>query len=135
MKKMFTLIAGLLITATIFAADPRPMVTISSSKNYKVVVDGRSYFGSNAQIRIANLAPGTHSIRVYEMKRGIFDRSEKLISSTTFRMNRKDVRISIDPFGRVIVAKMKGKGKKIRKQDHRYDNDRRFDSGQDHPRF
>lgn len=135
MKKMFTLIAGLLVTATIFAAVPRPVVTINSSKNFKVVIDGRSYFGSNAQIKIGNLAPGTHSIRVYEMKRGLFDRGEKLVSSTTFRMNRKDVRISIDHFGRVTVAKTKGKGNRVRMQDRRHEDYRKFDTRKDQPRF
>ena len=130
---MFTLIAGLLLTAAVFAADRRPTVTINSEKNFKVVIDGRSYFGSDANIRISNLAPGTHSIRVYEMKRGLFDRGEKLISSTSFKMGNKDVRIRIDHFGRITVAKITKqknrygkKGKDIRMNDYRIEREPRF---------
>jgi hypothetical protein len=106
---MFTLLAGLLLSVAVFAAHKRPVVTIKSEKNYKVVIDGKSYFGNAAGIRISSLAAGTHSIRVYEMKRGLFDRGERLVSSTTFRMGKKDVRIRIDHFGRVTVVKQKGR--------------------------
>ncbi len=131
MKRIFTLIAGLFLTVAAFAADRRPMVTINSEKNFKVVIDGRSYFGSDAAIRISNLSQGTHSIRVYEMKRNLFDRREKLVSSTTFKMGKKDVRIFIDHSGRVTVAKTKGRYSKngkseVRINDFRIEKEPRF---------
>lgn len=128
---MFTLIAGLLLTAAVFAADHRPVVTINSEKNFRVVIDGKSYFGTASAIKIANLSAGTHSIRVYEMKRGLFDRGEKLVSSTTFKMGRKDMKIRIDNFGRVTVIKQKARNSKKAKQpvriyDHRIKKQPRF---------
>lgn len=134
MKKIFTLIAGLLLTVAVFAADRRPMVTISSEKNYKVVIDGRSYFGSDAAIRISNLSQGTHSIKVYQMKRSFFERNEKLISSTTFKMGKRDVKINIDRVGRVSVTKEKGRydnngrgnGRDRRSDDYRMKQEPRF---------
>ncbi len=112
MKKIFTLIAGLFITAAVFAAAPRPTVTVTSNKNFRIVIDGRSYFGSNASIKLANLGTGQHTIKVYEMRTGMFSRTEKLVSSSSFSLGRNDVQIKVDNFGRIAVIKAKGKGKK-----------------------
>jgi hypothetical protein len=46
MKKIFTLLTGILITLVTFAAD-RPTVTLRSTRNYEIVIDGKSYFSQN----------------------------------------------------------------------------------------
>jgi hypothetical protein len=131
MKKIFTLLAGLFFSAAIFAADHRPMVTISSSRNYKIVVDGRSYFSSSATIRLGNLQGGMHMIRVYEMQRGGFVKQERLISTSSFRLGRKDVDIMVDRFGRVTVFGSYGRNGGF---DDRHDRDwdNRYDDRNDH---
>lgn len=107
MKKIFTLFAGILFAAAVMAADRGPSVIISSSKNYKILIDGRSYFGSSATIRIANLSAGIHSIKIYEMKNSFFSKGEKLVSSSTFKVRKRDVAINVDQFGRIVVQKNK----------------------------
>lgn len=111
MKKIFTLFTGLLLAAVVMAADHRPVVTISSSINYKVVVDGRSYFGSRAILRLNHLAPGMHNIKVYEMRRGFFGRGERLVDSKNFWLGRKNVNITIDRSGDIKVIRQNGKRK------------------------
>ncbi|HPG11758.1 MAG TPA: hypothetical protein PLU37_09525 [Chitinophagaceae bacterium] len=121
MKKIFTLLTGLFMAAAVMAADHRPVVTISSSINYKVVVDGKSYFGSSAIIRLNHLAPGMHTIRVYEMRRGFFDRRERLVDSKKFWLGRSNVNITIDRFGDIKVYRQNGNNKR--------NGNRKFDQG------
>jgi len=64
MKKMFTLLTGLFLTATLMAADRRPVVTINSNNNFKIIIDGKSYFGDNITIRLSELYGNQHSIKV-----------------------------------------------------------------------
>lgn len=107
MKKIFTLIAGMLFAATLFAADRRPVVKINSSKNYKIVIDGKAYFGNNNTISLDRFNGGRHTIKVFEMKRGYFGGREKLVSSSIFMVNRNDVVINIDWFGNISIREKK----------------------------
>lgn len=107
MKKIFTLAMGILFATALMAADRRPVVTINSSKNFKIVIDGRSYFGSDLTINLNNLHNGRHTIQVFEMKRGYFQRREKMVGSTSFFVNRNDMVISIDWAGNIIVREKK----------------------------
>ncbi len=122
MKKIFTLFAGLLVAAAVMAARPGPSVTITSSKNYRIVVDGKSYFGSRDVIRLHRLSPGLHQVKVFEMRKGLFVKGEKLVSSSTFKLGKKDVSIRVDASGRISVIKKKGHGRMGRKGQARYMN-------------
>ncbi len=121
MKKIFTLVTGLLIAAAVMAAGHKPVVSLNNSKNYKVVIDGKTYFGSDMNIRLASFHKGIHHIKVYEMRRGFFGRTERLIDSETFLLGRKDVRILIDRFGNINIREVKA-NRRIGKND-RYDRD------------
>jgi hypothetical protein len=112
MKKIFTLFAGLLMAAAVFAADRRPTVTINNDyRNYKIVIDGRTIFGDNLNIRLDN---SRHTIKVYEMRRGFFVR-ERLVDAQSFRMRDRDIKINVDRFGQIQV---------FEKRDHgRYNDD------------
>ena len=121
MKKIFTLVTGLLIAAAVMAAGHRPVVSLNNSKNYKVVIDGKTFFGSDMNIRLASFHKGMHHIKVYEMKRGFFGRTERLIDSETFLLGRRDVRIVIDRFGNINIREVKDK-RRIGKDD-RYGRD------------
>ncbi|HMU45997.1 MAG TPA: hypothetical protein PKC72_06490 [Chitinophagaceae bacterium] len=108
MKKIFTLFAGLLMAAAVMAADRGPSVTIQSNKNYKIVIDGKNYFVSSTTIHLFNLSNGMHSIRVFEMRKGLFVKGERLVSSSTFKVGRRDIAIKVDQFGRIDISKKKG---------------------------
>lgn len=131
MKKMFTLLTGLFLTVALMAADRRPVVTINSNNNFKIVIDGKSYFGDNITIRLSDLYGNHHSIKVYEMRRGYFGRTERLISRSFFQTGRKDVMIRIDRFGNISIREKKNN----RRYDRDDDWDRFDDRDRNRPRF
>ena len=125
MKKIFTLLVGTFLTLFVFAAD-RPTVTLKSTKNYEIVIDGKSYFSNNNNmINIRNLQGGKHTVQVFEVNRTLFRSSRKLVSASGFRLKNKDVAITVDRFGtlRIIESKF---GK-----DYDRDNRRDDDWGRD----
>jgi hypothetical protein len=104
MKKIFTLALGMMITAAMFAADRKPIVTVSAAKRYTVVIDGRQYRSNGNTISISNLFNGQHDIRVYKGKPGFFINASKLMASSGFQMRNNDVRINIDRFGQIQIS-------------------------------
>jgi hypothetical protein len=137
MKKFFTLALGLMLTVAMFAADRKPTVTITSTKRYAIVIDGKQYFTNGNTINISSLFNGRHDVKVYKMKRGFF-MNRKLVASSSFQLRNSDVKINIDRFGQLQVSESKfgrdwndhdyGKGND-RDRDHGYDRgnqDRRF---------
>ena len=127
MKKIFTLVAALFLTVALFAADRRPVIKLNNNNNYKVVIDGRTYFGDDINIRPDYFLRGKHTVKVYEMKRGFFGRTERLVNATTFFMDRDDDIIRIDRNGGIIVREenrnKRNYGYEKNNRD-RYDNDR-----------
>ena len=131
MKKMFTLLSGLFLSFALLAADPRPVVTLTSMNSYKVVIDGRPVFTNNSQISLRNLSRGYHSIQVFEMRRGYYQQREKLVSSSSFFLKRNDIRILINRFGDVRIKEIKGLGRFERDDDDWYERDRHDDNDRD----
>lgn len=130
MKTIFTLLLSSFFTVASFAADRRPVVTVNGSRSYEVVIDGRSYFGSNGNtISLANLRNGQHNIQVFEVYRGIFRKKSRLVSSSNFRLWDNDIYINVDRFGNVQIkeARFGRDGKYGRDND--WDNDHRNDNG------
>jgi len=137
MKKIFTLALGLMLTVAMFAADRRPTVSITATKRYAIVIDGKQYFTNGNTINISSLFNGRHDVKVYKMKRGFF-MGRKLVASSSFQLRNSDVKINIDRFGQLEVSESKfgrdwndhGYGKDSdRDRDHGYDrghHDRRF---------
>ena len=100
MKTLLTILMGFMLTITAFAADRRPTVTVNGSNNYEIVIDGRRYVNNNNNyINITNLRNGRHSIEVYEIRRGLFRKTSKLVSSSQFILRGNDVSILIDRYG------------------------------------
>lgn len=122
MKKIVTLMLSTLITMAVFA-DHRPIVTLKSARQYEIVIDGKSYFSHNGNIiNIADLSRGKHVVKVYEVdNRTIFRTTRKLVSSTVFSINKKDVSIVVDIRGNVKVTE--AKSKKYRKNGRNYNWD------------
>jgi len=132
MKKIFTLVAGVLFAAAVMAADRKPVVTLKSSNNFKIMIDGRSFFGSEATIQLSQLNGGQHTIKVFEMKKGGFmGRREKLVSSSAFRVGRNDVAIRVDRFGSISIKEKKGNSRFGDDRDWNDYNDRDHDGRDD----
>lgn len=129
MKKIFTLVAALFLTVALFATDRRPVIKLNNNNNYKVVIDGRTYFGDDINIRPDYFYRGQHTVKVYEMRRGFFGRTERLVSSTSFFMDHDDVVIRIDRFGGIVVREeRKGRWNNGYGKNHRdNDDDNRYD--------
>ena len=122
MKKIFTLLTGILITLVTFAAD-RPTVTLRSTKNYEIVIDGKSYFTHNGSaINIPHLQYGKHTVRVFEVNRYMFRTTRKLVSTSNFRLKNKDVAIVVDPRGNLRITESKF-GRDLDRNDRRDSDD------------
>jgi hypothetical protein len=129
MKKIFTLLTAILITVVTFAAD-RPTVTLRSTKNYEVVIDGKSYFTQSARVmNLSHLRSGKHTVQVFELNRYMFRTQRKLVSTSGFRLNKKDIVINVDPRGNLRISESKY-GKDF-DRDGRYDNDNDWGRGND----
>jgi len=130
MKKIFTLALGLMLTVAMFAADRKPMVTLTSSKKYQVVIDGRQYFSNGNAITISNLFNGNHDVKVFAVKPGFFMRSKQLVASSCFQVSSNDVQINIDRFGQVQITQSRpahdwNDHDRGRGNDHNYGHDQR----------
>lgn len=134
MKKMFTLFAGLFMTIILFAADRRPSVTLNNnSRQFKVVIDGRSYFGDNIRVDLSQHHGygdnRMHTIKVYEMINGFFQR-ERLVDATSFYLGKRDLIINVTRFGNVYIQEFKDRGRdRWGADDDRRDRDDRNRNG------
>jgi hypothetical protein len=128
MKKIFTLASALLLSVAMFAADRRPSVTVTSSKKYQIVIDGKSYLGSNGNaISISNIQSGFHTVKVFEVNRFFFKRNKKMVSTSSFQVRNQDVMIDVNRFGQLQITQSSfgrdydGNGWN-KKDDHRFGN-------------
>ena len=104
MKKIFTLVLGLMLTVAMFAADRRPTVTVTSAKKYEIVIDGKHYMSPGNTISISNLFNGRHDIQVYAMNRHFMMRTKSLVAASTFQLRNNDVQINIDRSGQLQIT-------------------------------
>ncbi|HET9826224.1 MAG TPA: hypothetical protein VFP87_12880 [Chitinophagaceae bacterium] len=105
MKKIFTLVLGLAITAAMFAADRRPTVTITAPKRFDIVIDGRHDMGKYGNtVSISNLFNGRHGIQVFQMRPGFFAGNRRLVASSSFQLRNSDVQINVDRFGQLQIV-------------------------------
>ena len=113
MKKFTTLGFVLLISLSVFAARYDNVLTISSNTKYKVVVviDGRQ-FSENGRddIRVDDLRPGYHNIKIYRTdRRGNSRNRHTNNSQRLFYQGNVNVRagyhvdVTVNRFGRVYV--------------------------------
>ncbi len=120
------------MTLTVMAADRQPSITITSEKNFRIIVDGRSYAGSNITISPWELYGANHIIQVYDMQKSFFgnfgfgrrdrDARARMISSSSFWVGRNDVMIHIDCFGRITVSQVPIFNQFDRDGSHQYDH-------------
>ena len=125
MKKIFTLAVAALMTTIAMAAD-RPSVILNSSRNFEVVIDGRSFITNGRTVTLDHLRQGRHSIRVYELKRGYRGNVQKrLVSRSQFNLRNRDVLIRINQFGEVMTkeSRTRVRGRNDRQRDRDFDDD------------
>jgi len=143
MKKIFTLVLGLMLTVAMFAADRRPTVTVTSARTFEIVIDGRHYMPNYGNtVSISNLFNGQHNIQVYQLRPGFLMRTKRLVASSSFQLRNSDVQINVDRFGQLQIIQSRfgrdwndrdNHGRGYGQQDGRgydqhggHDNDRRF---------
>ena len=125
MKKIFTLAVAALMTTIAMAAD-RPSVILNSSRNFEVVIDGRSFITNGRTVTLDHLRTGRHSIRVYELKRGFRGNVQKrLVSRSHFNLRNRDVLIRINQFGEVFTKESRNRfnDRNIRTRDREFGED------------
>ena len=103
------------------------MMLNNNSRQYKVVIDGRAYFGDNIRLNLDdqngygnNNGYGygsndysnrrAHTIKVYEMRNGFFQR-ERLIDAKTFYLGKRNMVINVDRFGNVTIMEFRDRGR------------------------
>ena len=111
MKKIFTLVLSSLFVVAAMAADRRPTVTVQSSKNFEIVIDGKSYSTSfGGDMTIPYLREGYHTIKVYSSmgRTFFFGRRSRMLDATSFFLRDNDLNIRIDMFGNISVRELRG---------------------------
>jgi hypothetical protein len=136
MKKFFTLALGLMLTVAMFAADRRPMVTVSAPRKFEIVIDGKCYLSNYGNtISISNLFNGRHNIKVYELRPGLFMRSKRLVAASGFQLRNRDLQINVDRLGHLQISESRfGRDWNDRdygRNDRDYGNDRDNRGGRD----
>ena len=108
MKTIFTLIAFISISSVALAGEKHPSVTVTSTGDFKIVVDGKQ-FNNDKKISLNGLQKGTHYIDIWKKKKGLFGSKYKLVSSKQFELANKDLDIDVNFSGYITIGKQ-GKG-------------------------
>src|SRR6187399_1448193 len=108
MKTIFILIAFISISSVALAGEKHPSVTVTSTGEFKIVVDGKQ-FNNDKKISLTGLQKGTHYIDVWKKKKGLFGSKYKLVSSKQFELGNKDLYIDVNFSGYITIGKQ-GKG-------------------------
>ena len=122
MKKIFTLITLLFLSAATFANVNEARLSISSMSNtpIRVLIDGRQVQQANKEYRISNLSPGNHRIQIYRINqkqgRGVFrnNRDEMIYNGNVNLRRGTHTDIVINRFGKVFTDEQR--------IDNRYDD-------------
>jgi uncharacterized membrane protein YgcG len=144
MKKIFTLLASFILTLSLFAAAPRPktMLTVQSydQSDIRVVIDGRRFEPNTSYLRIRDMQPGYHQVKVYRERRsGLFtifgNKYDMVYNNSMFIRPQSNIMITIDRYGRAQMSesRMNGNGRNYGWDDRNHgwsnDNDYDFDHG------
>ena len=120
MKTILTLIAFFSISSVALAVEKHPTVTITSTGEFKIVIDGKQ-FNNEKKVSLNGLQKGTHYIDVWKKKKGLFGSKYKLVSSKQFEITSKDLDIDVNFSGYITIGKQ-GKG---------WDGDQWYNQGKD----
>jgi hypothetical protein len=104
MKTILTLIAFISISSVALAGEKHPSVTVTSTGEYKIVIDGKQ-FNNEKKVSLNGLQKGTHYIDVWKKKKGLFGSKYKLVSSKQFELANKDLDIDVNFSGYITIGK------------------------------
>lgn len=125
MKKIFTFLLLSCFTAAAFAFGPQTKLTVSSAYagQLRITVDGSTYQidnnKSSADLMLNNLAPGSHSIKIYKQsgrgngRRNAFDdnNAQMLYSAKVYLRPQYHTDLMINRFGKVFSDEMQMTGR------------------------
>lgn len=103
MKTILTLISFITISSAAFAGGKNPSVTVTSTGEYTIVVDGKR-FNNEKKISLTDLKKGTHYIDVWKKKKGLFGGKLKLVSSKQFELTKNDLHIDVNFSGYITIG-------------------------------
>lgn len=113
MKKIFTLLAIMLLTVTLYAYPNQSKLSITSTGNsdIRVMIDGNKYRSNNNVVMISNLKDGYHSIKVYQLKNGrganpYWDKKnayQLIYNNSIYIKPQYHVDITINRFGKAFI--------------------------------
>lgn len=137
MKRIFTLLASLILTISVFAeARPKSTLTIQSTEmgDIRVVIDGRRFEPNDNFMRIQGLEAGSHQVKIYVEKRNgmysIFGKKYQVVYNTILNIKpRANMSITVDRFGRASVTETRTRGGYGNGRNWDKDNDFDFDRG------
>lgn len=128
MKTLFTFLLSSLVALSALAADVAGRITVSftGNKDYRVLIDGRNYGGSN-RIYLNDVRPGRHTIEVYPVRSNSRRRVQPVYSGSFTVRPQYDMHIKVHQNGRVqFNEKRTGNrsGRDWDDRDDRYNRDR-----------
>jgi hypothetical protein len=112
MKRISTLLASLILTVAVFAAEkPKSTLSIQSfdKAGLRVVIDGRRFEPNDNYLTINGIEPGFHQVKIYHQKNnGLFSivgkRYEVVFNGSIDVKQRSNTLISVDRFGKATVS-------------------------------
>lgn len=121
MKKLITLFFGSMLALAASAQNRQPVVTVHTPTDFEVRIDGIAHSSGN-NATIPNLAQGTHSVEVYQLKPGLFGKKRELVSTTSFTLRDRDITISVDQYGQARISESGSRTGEARTNRGRTDN-------------
>ena len=103
MKTILALISFIAISSVASADKRDPLVTVTSTGEYTIVVDGKR-FNNEKKISLTDLKKGTHYIDVWKKKKGLFGGKLKLVSSKQFELTKDDLHIDVNFSGYISIG-------------------------------
>ena len=124
MKKISTFILAGLLTMAVSAAERQPMVTVNTTNDYEVQIDGQTYNNGNSGT-IPNMVQGTHRVEVYQVTKQLFGKRRTLVSTSSFELRDNDVTINVDQNGQLRISQSRNgtDGTTTKRNRGRTDND------------
>lgn len=132
MKTIFTLLASLVLSISVFATD-RPsgslFVRSNNPGDMKVVLDGRTFESGENTLMIGTVSAGNHDVKIFRQRsfgnfNGFVRKYELVYDDNLFVKPGRQVSITIDRFGSANIYEQKMRKNKGKDWD---DNDQGFD--------
>jgi hypothetical protein len=131
MKTIFTLLAFLFMSISVFAAArPSSVITVKSADktDIRVILDGKRFEPHDDGIMFGSMEPGRHSIKIYKQRRNgwfsIAGGSYEMVYNTTIDLKRRThLFITVERNGRISMQESKLKRTSDRDRDYNRDKE------------